>query len=45
MLKRGFMNLVTCVKTFFIDKWSFGNHVAYMDVYIFKANKFMKQEN
>ena len=20
----------------FIDKWSFGNHVAYMDLYIFK---------
>ena len=24
----------------FIDKWSFGNHVAYMDLYIFKGNKF-----
>ena len=24
----------------FIDKMSFGNHVAYMDLYIFKGNKF-----
>ena len=24
----------------FIDKWTFGNHVAYMDLYIFKGNKF-----
>ena len=22
----------------FIDKWTFGNHVAYMDLYIFKGN-------
>ena len=25
---------------FFIDKFTFGNHVAYMDLYIFKGNKF-----
>ena len=24
----------------FIDKWTFGNHVAYMDLYIFKGNNF-----
>ena len=24
----------------FIDKWSFGNHVAYMDLHVFKGNKF-----
>ena len=24
----------------FIDKWTFGNYVAYMDLYIFKGNNF-----
>ena len=24
----------------FIDKLSLGNHIAYMDLYIFKGNKF-----
>ena len=25
----------------FIDKWTFGNYVAYMDLYIFKGNNFL----
>ena len=25
----------------FIDKWVFGNHVAFMDLYIYKGNKFL----
>ena len=25
----------------FIDKWTFGNSVAYMDLYIFKGNNFL----
>ena len=35
------MNFINCVKTFFIDKWTFGNYVAYMDLYIFKGNNFL----
>ena len=27
-------------KTITIDKWSFGNHVEFMDLYIYKGNKF-----
>jgi len=27
-------------KNIFIDKWSFGNHVAFMDLYIFKRINF-----
>ena len=27
-------------KSINIDKWSFGNHVEYMDVYIYKGEKF-----
>ena len=27
-------------KNIFIDKWTFGTHVAYMDLYIFKGNNF-----
>ena len=32
--------LNTLRENIFIDKWSFGNHVACMDLYIFKGNKF-----
>ena len=32
--------LNTLRENIFIDKWSFGNHVADMDLYIFKGNKF-----
>ena len=27
-------------KTITIDKWKFGNHVDYMDIYIYKGKKF-----
>ena len=27
-------------KTITIDKWSFGNHVEFMDLYIYKGDKF-----
>ena len=27
-------------KTITIDKWSFGNHVEFMDLYIYKGQKF-----
>ena len=27
-------------KTITIDKWSFGNHVEFMDLYIYKGEKF-----
>ena len=27
-------------KTIKIDKWSYGNHVEYMDLYIYKGDKF-----
>ena len=27
-------------KTITIDKWSFGNHVEYMDLFIYKGDKF-----
>ena len=27
-------------KNIFIEKWTFGNHVAYMDLNIFKGNNF-----
>ena len=27
-------------KTITIDKWTFGNHVEFMDLYIYKGNKF-----
>ena len=40
MFKCGLKSSTICEKTFFIDKMSFGNHVAYMDLYIFKGNKF-----
>ena len=30
----------TLRKTIKIDKWSFGNHVEFMDLYIYKGNKF-----
>ena len=28
----------------FIDKWTVGNYVAYMDLYIFKGNNFLDTE-
>ena len=28
-------------KNIFIDKWTVGNYVAYMDLYIFKGNNFL----
>jgi len=34
------MNLTTCGKIFFIDKWSCANHVAFMNLYIFKGKEF-----
>ena len=36
----GLKNLTTCGKIFFIDKWSCANHVAFMNLYIFKGKEF-----
>ena len=41
MSERGLMNFINYVKTFCIYKWTFGNYVAYMDLYIFKGNNFL----
>ena len=32
--------LNTLQENIFINKWSFGNHVAYMEMYIFQGNSF-----
>ena len=41
MSERGLMNFINYVKTFGIYKWTLGNYVAYMDLYIFKRNNFL----
>ena len=41
MSERGIMKFINYVITFCIYKWTFGNSVAYIDLYIFKGNNFL----
>ena len=44
MSERGLMDFNQLRENIFIDKWTFGNYVAYMDLYIFKGNNFLDTE-
>ena len=41
----GFLNSISRRENLFINKWQFGNIVAFMDPYIFKGNDFFIKEN